>query len=276
MSFRHRLETLLRYALLAFVLAAASFLSAMTTIRLAIRGRVVTMPNVVGKPLPEAQAELQVGGLQMRIADRMYSQQPINTVVRQRPAPGEQVKFSQTAQVVLSLGPQTVPVPAIEGRSLRGARITLLESGLELGEVSSTYLPAPNPDTVLAQDPAQGASAQSPRVDILVAAGDKPPAYVMPKLVGKRPDDAVRLLASAGVKTPKTTPVPVSQPGIAPGTIVFQTPAEGARLTPDTNVDISIAQLAPAPPTLPAPAAPPAAAPPAAAPPPAPPPPAQQ
>src|SRR4051812_6575587 len=240
MSFRNRLETLLRYSLLAFVLAAASFLSAMTTIRLAIRGRVVTMPNVVGKPLVEAQSMLQSGGLQMRVADRMYSSLAINSVVRQRPAPGEQVKFSQTAQVVLSLGPQSVPVPAIDGRSLRGARITLLESGLELGEVSNADVAAPNPDTVLAQDPPQGASAQSPRVDVLVAAGEKPAAYVMPNLTGMEQAAAARLLSSVGVKMVKTTPV--TQPGATPGTVVAQAPPRGARLTPDAMVEISIAQ----------------------------------
>src|SRR5882724_238600 len=104
MTLTEKVERLLRFALLAFVLAAAAFLSAVTTIRVAIRGRVVTMPNVAGKPLPEAQAILQGGGLQVRVADRMYNQLPANALVRQSPAPGEQVKLSQTAQVVLSLG----------------------------------------------------------------------------------------------------------------------------------------------------------------------------
>ncbi len=237
MSFRERIETLLRYALLAFVLASASFLSAMTTIRLAIRGRVVTMPNVVGKSFQEAQAILQAGGLQMRVADRVYSPQPPNTVVRQRPAPNEQVKFSQTAQVVLSLGPQTVPVPAIEGRSLRGARITLLESGLELGEVSNVPLAAPNPDTVLAQNPAQGTSAETPRVDVLVATGSPPPAYVMPNLIGMDAGTAGRLLSAAGIKIAKTTVVPGPRGGIIAG----QTPKAGARVAADAGVEISIA-----------------------------------
>src|ERR1700741_2514873 len=115
MTLREKLERLVRYALLAFVLAAAAFLSAITTIRVAIRGRVVAMPSVVGKPLAEAQAILQGGGLQVRVADRMYNPLPVNAVVRQSPAPGEQVKLSQTAQVVLSLGPQSISVPSIEG-----------------------------------------------------------------------------------------------------------------------------------------------------------------
>ncbi len=194
MTLKEKLERLLRYALLAFVLASAAFLSAITTIRVAIRGRVVAMPNVVGKPLAEAQATLQADGLQIRVADRMYNPLPLNAVVRQSPAPGEQVKLSQTAHVVLSLGPQVIAVPAVEGRSLRGARITLLESGLELGEVSTAHLPVPQPDTVVAQDPPKGAPAASPRVDILVAAGERPVQYVMPTLTGLEQAAAERVL----------------------------------------------------------------------------------
>jgi len=240
MTLREKLERVLRFAVLAFVLAAAAFLSAVTTIRVAIRGRVVSMPNVVGKPLTEAQTILNTGGLQLRVADRMYNSLPLNTVVRQSPAPGEQVKLSQTAHVVLSLGPQTVTVPAVEGRSLRGARITLLESGLELGEVSTAYLAAPLPDTVLAQEPAKGAAAESPRVDVLVASGERPVSYVMPSLVGLEQSGAERLLAAAGVRVTKVTPV--AQSGSPQGTVIGQTPARGARLAPEGPVELSVAQ----------------------------------
>jgi beta-lactam-binding protein with PASTA domain len=88
MPLRERLERTLRLAALAFVLAAAAFLSAVTTIRVAIRGRVVTMPDVVGRPLGEAQQIMDAGGLQLRVADRTYNTLPPNTVVRQSPAPG--------------------------------------------------------------------------------------------------------------------------------------------------------------------------------------------
>jgi eukaryotic-like serine/threonine-protein kinase len=239
MTLREKLERLLRFSLLAFVLAAAAFLSAITTIRVAIRGRVVTMPNVVGKPLAEAQQIVQAGGLQIRVADRMYNPLPLNAVVRQSPAPGDQVKLSQTAQVVLSLGPQAIAVPAIEGRSLRGARITLLESGLELGEVSTANLPAPEGDTVLAQDPPKGTSASTPRVDVLVASGARPTGYVMPALTGQEQAAAERLLTTAGLRFKVTN---VSQSGSAAGTVIGQTPPRGARLAADSPVELSLAQ----------------------------------
>lgn len=240
MTLREKLERLLRFALLTFVLAAAAFLSAMTTIRMAIRGRVVSMPNVVGKPLAEAQAILLGGGLQLRVADRMYNPLPLNAVVRQSPAPGEQVKLSQTGHVVLSLGPQVIVVPAVEGRSLRGARITLLESGLEIGEVSTAYLPVPQTDTVLVQEPVKGASATSPRVDVLVAAGERPVQYVMPSLTGLEQAAAERILTAAGLRASHI--VFVTQSGSPAGTVIGQTPPRGSKFSGEGPVEISVAQ----------------------------------
>jgi serine/threonine-protein kinase len=240
MTLREKLERLLRYALLAFVLASAAFLSAITTIRVAIRGRVVSMPDLVGRPLPEAQEILQAGGLQIRVADRTYNALPVNSVVRQSPAAGEQVKLSQTAHVVLSLGPQTISVPEVEGRSLRGARITLLESGLELGEVSRAYLPVPQADTVLAQEPPKGAPAASPRVDVLVAAGERPVQYVMPTLTGLEQAAAERILSAAGVRPVRVTYV--AESGSPAGTVIGQTPPRGSRFSGEGPVEISVAQ----------------------------------
>jgi eukaryotic-like serine/threonine-protein kinase len=240
MTLTEKLQRLLRYALLAFVLAAAGFLSAVTTVRLAIRGRVVTMPDVVGKPLAEAQEILQAGGLQIRVADRMYNALPLNSVVRQSPTAGEQVKLSQTAHVVVSLGPQTILVPDVEGRSLRGARITLLESGLELGEVSTAYLPVPQPGTVLVQEPPKDTPAASPRVDVLLAAGRRPVRYVMPTLTGLEQAAAQRVLTAAELRPVRVTFV--TQSGSPAGTVIGQTPPRGSPFSGEGPVDISVAQ----------------------------------
>jgi len=51
---RERLEWALRATVLVFILAAAAFLSAITAMRVAIHGREVSMPNLVGKNVSEA------------------------------------------------------------------------------------------------------------------------------------------------------------------------------------------------------------------------------
>ena len=239
MTLREQFERALRATLLVFVLAAACFLSAVTTIRIAIRGRVVAMPNLVGLSASAAQRSLASSGLQLRVADRVYSTLAVNAVVRQSPPPGEQVKVQQDAHVVLSLGPQTASIPPVEGVSLRAARIALLQAGLQLGEVTNIYLPSSEPDTVLKQSPAPGTQATSPHVDVLVAAGDRPTAYIMPGVVGLPQADAERLLAAGGLRVAKVTPVGDS--GAPKGTVIGQTPARGQRIAGDASVDLGIA-----------------------------------
>src|SRR5580693_1971766 len=85
MTFRKKIETLGQTALLVFILASAAFLSAITAMRIAIHGREVTMPNLVGKNVGEANGMLRSRGLVLRVADRAYSDVPINVVVRQTP-----------------------------------------------------------------------------------------------------------------------------------------------------------------------------------------------
>jgi len=126
MTLRERLEWLGRITLLVFILASAAFLSAITAMRIAIHGREVTMPNLVGKSVSEASQMLQSRGLVLRVADRIYSDQPINVVVRQTPTSGLLMKVSQQAHVVLSLGQRQLQIPLLEGNSLRASRIELL------------------------------------------------------------------------------------------------------------------------------------------------------
>src|SRR5215470_4548227 len=239
MNLRERFEWLLRMMLLAFILASAAFLSAITAMRIAIHGREVSMPNLVGKNVSEANNELRSRGLLLSVADRVYSEQPINTVVRQTPPPGLLMKVSQQAHVVLSLGQRALQIPSLEGNSLRVSRIELLRAGLQVGEVSNLSLPDVTADTVLLQSPKSGAGAASPRVDVLVSQGPRAESYVMPHLMGIPMEDAVRRLESAQIARKLNT---VSAPQWPHGTVIDQTPTPGSRLAFSTTVDLTIAE----------------------------------
>lgn len=240
MNFRERIEWIFRMGLLVFVLAAAAFLSAVMAMRFAIQGREVDMPNLVGKSSADAAAILQGRSLQLKIVDRVYSNLPINAVVRQTPPAGEEMKISQDAHVVLSLGPQNVTIPVLEGESIRVARIQLLQVGLQLGEVSSYPAPAAAFDGVLQQSPLSGTKAQSPRVDLLVAEPPPEAAYVMPWLVGMPLPDADRLLSSAGIKLSKTTYT--LSPQWPKGDVISQSPDQGSKIVAETPIELVISQ----------------------------------
>lgn len=241
MSLIERLQWILRMALVLFILASVGFLSALMTVRLAVRGREVAVPDVVGKNAGDAQQILQGRGIGMKVEDRIYSNLPQDAVVRQSPLPNMTVKTGQNAHVVLSLGPQNENIPRIEDMTQRAARITLLRGGMQVGEISAAYLPGEPSDAVLQQDPAPGTSdVNSPHVSLLVSLGPRPPAYVMPELSGLPLADAESKLSAAGLKISKLTTAPV--PGTPGGVIVGQTPARGERLDASTSIELQVGE----------------------------------
>jgi beta-lactam-binding protein with PASTA domain len=239
MNLRERLEWLGRMVFLVFILASAAFLSAITAMRIAIHGREVSMPNLVGKGVTEASSDLRSRGLILRVADRVYSEQPINTVVRQTPSPGMLMKVSQQAHVVLSLGQRALQIPDLEGNSLRVSRIELLRGGLQVGEVSALSLPDVPADTVVLQSPKPGAGAATPRVDVLVSQGAREDAYVMPHLIGLNVADAVRRLETVNIKRRLNA---LSAPQWPHGSVVDQTPTAGSRIPLSSTAELTVAE----------------------------------
>jgi serine/threonine-protein kinase len=238
MTLKERLEWISRMVLLVFILASAAFLSAITAMRIAIHGREVTMPNLVGKNVGEANGMLVSRGLVLRVADHIYSELPINVVVRQSPPPGMLMKVSQQAHVVLSLGQRQLQIPLLEGNSLRASRIELLRAGLQVGEVSALNMPDEPADTVVIQTPRPGAGAATPRVDVLVSAGPRETAFVMPHLVGLNEVDAQHRLDVAGLRRKVNY---VTAPQWPHGAVIDQTPLAGQRISSSLTIQLTVA-----------------------------------
>ncbi len=241
MTFRERLQWIFRMALLLFILSSIGFLSALTAMRFAIQGREVTMPDLAGVSAGKARNILHGRSLGLKVEDRVYSNLPVDAVVRQSPLPNTKVKTGQFAHVILSLGAQKLTVPALQDQSLRAAQVELLRGGMQLGEVSSLHLPDASEDVVLEQNPAPGTlDAISPHVDLLVSLGAAPRAFVMPDLSGKSAAQAESELAAAGLKVAKVTPLAGSQ--LAPGMVAGQSPVRGQRVDADSTIELQVSQ----------------------------------
>lgn len=223
---------------LVFILASAAFLSAITAMRIAIHGRETTMPNLVGRNVAEASQALRSKGLLLRVADRVYSDLPINQVVRQTPPPGMLMKVSQQAHVVLSLGQKQLEIPSLEGGTLRVSRIELLREGLQVGEVSTVSLPEDPADKVLLQNPKPGRLAATPKVDVLISAGPREASYVMPYLVGLSELDALKRL-DPGLLHRKVNFLTAAQ--WPHGTVIDQAPLAGTRVGASNEVELTVA-----------------------------------
>jgi len=204
----------------------------------AIHGREVTMPNLVGKDVGEASKTLRSKGLILRVADRVYSDVPINQVVRQTPPPGMLMKVSQQAHVVLSLGQRQLEIPPLEGNTLRVSRIELLRGGLQVGEVSTVNLPDHPTDTVLLQNPKPGHGAATPKVDVLVSGGTKEESYVMPYLIGLSEIDVQHRLEQANLHRKINY---VTAPQWPHAAVIDQAPLAGTRIGASSEIQLTVA-----------------------------------
>jgi len=246
-----------RMLLLALVLMTVALISALTAMHLAVHGREVAIPKLVGMSPFEAERVGAASGLQVVIERQFYSPNiPEGKIMTQMPPPGTKVRRGWSIRVAQSLGPQRVTIPDVTGGSERVAELNIRRRGLSLGSVAHVSLPDAPLDQVISQSPPANASGVSaPKINLLVSDGAEPPTYVMPNLTGQPLGSAMLALQDAGVKAgkisvlrpplpgePQAAPVApsaVSEPSAA-SMIVTQTPAPGQKITAGSAVNFEV------------------------------------
>lgn len=243
-----------RLLLLTLVLMTVALISALTAMRLAIHGREVTIPRMVGMSPLEAERVGAAYGLQVVVEREFYSADvPEGKIMTQMPPPGAKVRRGWSIRVAQSLGPQRVAIPDVTGTSERAAELNIRRRGLALGSVAQVSLPDAPQDQVVSQSPPANASGiAAPKIDLLVSAGPEPPAYVMPNLTGQPLGSATLALQDAGMRIGKVSVLPASapaEPQAAPAApsepnaasmIVTQSPAPGQKIVAGTPVNFEV------------------------------------
>jgi len=242
MSLRDRIRTIFRFFLLLTVLVTAALVSAITTIRLTIRGHQETMPNMVGLSFDYAQRMATGLGLEMKVEDKLFNTQyPPQTVVSQMPPPGTRIKIGQHVHVLVSLGPPQVVIPNFLGTSIRAARITAIQRNLTLGDIVGIHWPQSEPDQVVAQDPQpESSEVRSPAVNILVSVGEAPVAYLCPRWVGQPISEVRGSLEKAGFKVGSVTSIATEF--ATRGIILTQSPSAGSKIGSDSVFSFQVSQ----------------------------------
>lgn len=246
-----------RMLLLALVLATVALISALTAMQLAIHGREVAIPKLVGMSPAEAERAGTALGLQVVIERQFYSPDiPEGKIMTQIPPPGVKVRRGWSIRVAQSLGPQRVVIPDVTGGSDRVAQLNIRRRGLSPGSVAHIHLPEMAPDQVISQSPPPNASGVSaPKISMLVSDGPEPAMYVMPNLTGQPLGSAMLALQEAGIKLGKVSVLPppspfeaqsapvaptaLPEPGAA-SMIVTQTPAPGQKIVAGSTVSFEV------------------------------------
>lgn len=236
-----------RYVLLGLILVIVAMASALTAMRVAIHGREVAVPKLVGLTPNQAERMALQNGLLIDVAERFYSSDvPAGRILSQTPGPGTKVRRGWRVRLAESLGKQQVVIPDVVGDSERSAEINLRRRGLEPGTIAFVNLPGQPQDQVIAQSPPAGTEGiASPKVDLLFASADEPAAYVMPNLAGRPLAEAVRIVQGAGMKvgTVHTVAPDPQQPNpAAPGTIQHQSISPGQKVVSGSSIDFDVSK----------------------------------
>lgn len=230
----------LRLLFAVLVLIIVALASALISMRFAIHGREVSIPDLRGMTPAHAERAAATSGLELSVSDRFYSATvPEGHILSQQPEPGTRVRRGWRVEAAESLGPQLIDIPSLIGMSPRAAEIEIRRRGLEPGDAAELPMSGFPPQTILAQTPAPGAQGISaPRVSVLYAAAAPELAYAMPDLTGMNAAEAAAVIQSAAgmkVNFAPATADPRSQ------VIAAQSPAAGSRITAGSSISLQLA-----------------------------------
>src|SRR5262249_12173133 len=123
-----------KLVVLGGALLATYLLFAAASMRLALRAREVTVPDLTNHTAAEATAMAGDLGLTLRVDDtkRPDLKIPADRVVAQDLAPGSVARRQRSLRVWLSAGLRATTMPALIGETERAAQLRLAQDGLAL------------------------------------------------------------------------------------------------------------------------------------------------
>lgn len=193
-----------------------------------------TVPPVVGQRQDSAEATVRTAGFEPQV-ERRESPKPRGVVVQQTPEGGTTLEEGKTVLLTVSNGPPRETVPDVVGQTASAAVADL--TAAKFTSALTQAFSDKKTGIVIRQEPAAGASPnEGSKVTLTVSKGRKPVA--VPDVVGTTSSEATATLRAAGLEA-NLVPVPSDQ---APGTVLAQSPAAGAKAGTGAKVRLNVAQ----------------------------------
>jgi serine/threonine-protein kinase len=229
-----------KFLILAIALVATYFVFAAGAARVALKAREVTVPDLRGRSLNAASAQLDDLGLTLKVDETRRSDAKVaaGRIAGQEPDPATAVRRGRSVKVWISGGARVTKVPKLVGETERTAQLRLQQDGLALSataEIRSSEYP---PDTVVAQEPPPNSTGT--QVSLLVNRGERGASYVMPDLIGLNGDRAADLLRSKGFRVAVVGHQPY--PGVPAGVVLRQSPQAGFQVAPGEAISLEVSR----------------------------------
>ena len=226
--------------LIAAALVATYGVSAIVSMRVALRSREVQVPNLVNHTANEATALAGSLGLTVRVDDLRRPDPKVGAgrVLAQDPVAGSTARQQRSIRIWLSAGQRAATVPALVGETERTAQLRLVQDGLALTGMSEIRSQTFAQDVIVAQTPP--AKAASGQVALLVNRGERGASYVMPDLIGANGDRAAEILREHGFRVAVVGSTPY--PGVAAGIVIRQSPQGGFQVGPGEPIALEVSR----------------------------------
>ena len=225
------LNGVLRFGTLLAVLGLLFAGSAIYSMRHALVGREVMVPDVIDLDPAEAALVLAERRLTLEVSRERYDLRvEAGKILAQDPPAGAETKRDRKVKVITSLGSKVITIPDLRGSAVRKAQITLRQQGLRLGNLSYIHSPEVRESQVISQEPLPEADrVRDDRVNLLVSQGPNEESFVMPDLVGMDAERARQLLKRSGFRAANV----VAEPGYesSDGAVARQHPLAGYPVT---------------------------------------------
>jgi len=256
------MKSFIRLVLLALVLVTVALVSALTAMRLAIHGREVSVPKLIGLTPTEAEKVASALGLQIVVERQYYSPNIAEgKIMSQLPQADTHVRRGWQVRVAQSLGPQRVEIPDVVGESEHAAEMNISRRGLDVGAIAQIEMLGMPANQVISQSPpAKASGVSAPKIGLLVTTSAPAQAFVMPNFAGQPLGSVTLALRDAGLRLGSITVTAAANqsagtpsagsPGIEPAQavpsaspasiIVTQTPAAGQKVMAGSTVDFEV------------------------------------
>ncbi|MEV6581096.1 Stk1 family PASTA domain-containing Ser/Thr kinase [Streptomyces sp. NPDC051582] len=167
---------------------------------------VVFVPDLKGRPLEEAKAELVKSGLAPGMITQAFSQDVAQgSVISTNPAGGQKRSPDTAVAIVVSKG-RPVQVTSVVGQPLDQARAALQDLGLKV-ETAAEQVNSPFPAGTVANQ-SIGAGSQAATGDTVTLTVSKGPRQIpVPNVTGQEADVARKTLEAAGFKVKVERPL---------------------------------------------------------------------
>jgi len=197
----------------------------------------VSVPDVVGQSLTDAEALLQGANLGFKV-QLVQSSQPANTVLSQNPAARDKAKSGTVVVLTVSSPGNTTTVPNVTGDTPAQAGSALGAAGLQVGSNPQVCSNSIGNGLVTGTNPGAGATV-SKNTSVTLAESTGPCNAVIPNVVGDTQSVAQSALSGQGFTSVTANNTSNCDPATN-GTVVSQTPTGGASAQTSSNVTINI------------------------------------